>query len=542
MSFAATLANGAWLASNLPAWIRFHRALRRPAETQRTLLLRLLDENAGSAYGRQHGFAGIRSCEQFREHVPIVTYDALEPWIARVMRGEPRVLTCAPVTRLVPTSGSTSARKLIPYTAPFQKQLNAAVGPWIVDLCRRHPSTAGGPAYWSISPALSSASEESTVPIGFDDDSAYLGGFRQRLAAATFAVPSALRLVTDVATHRYLTLLCLLRRSDLRLISVWHPSFLTLLLDALPAHWAELLNDLERGGCRRAATLAPPLREAFEFPARPGRAAALRRTGPEDPHALWPHLRAVSCWGDGQAALALAHLQKRIPRATFQSKGLLATEAVVSIPFRGLHPVAITSHYFEFEDSTGALRLVHELRRGEIYAVIVTTGGGLWRYRLGDHVEVDGFVGSTPSLRFLGRGASVSDLRGEKLAESFVTQALRLAGVVTGFTPAFALLAPESGDGAPPHYTLFVEGDPPASFLPAVESELRKNPHYALCRDLGQLGALQCLRILRGAYERFSSTGTSQGRRLGDIKPQTLSARTDWRSHLAEPARGDGRN
>jgi hypothetical protein len=52
----------------------------------------------------------------------------------------------------------------------------------MVDLCRAHPSVPLGPAYWSISPSLApSKTERSVIPIGFDDDSAYLGGVRRRL-------------------------------------------------------------------------------------------------------------------------------------------------------------------------------------------------------------------------------------------------------------------------------------------------------------------------------------------------------------------------
>ena len=199
MKFAAALANGAWLASNLPAWQRFRRALRHPAETQNQILRRLLSTNAASAYGQAHGFGEIRHYEQYHARVPLATYDLLDPWIRRIMQGETSVLTQAPVTRLVPTSGSSGARKLIPFTADLQKELNAAIGPWMVDLCCQHPAVALGPAYWSISPAgPSDRSEPSTVPIGFDDDSAYLGGLRQKLVNATFAVPSALRLVRTI--------------------------------------------------------------------------------------------------------------------------------------------------------------------------------------------------------------------------------------------------------------------------------------------------------------------------------------------------------
>lgn len=536
MKPVAALANGAWLAASVPAWLRFRRALRRPAETQARILADLLAANAGSAYGRAHGFGAIRSYAEFRERVPVVDYDDLEPWIARIVRGEQGVLTSEAVTRLVPTSGSTGGRKLIPFTAGFQNEINAAIGPWMVDLCREHPSVPLGPAYWSVSPAIPVfAEEESAVPVGFDDDSAYLGGFRQRLAEATFAVPSALRQVADPDCARYLTLLCLLRAPELRLVSVWHPSFFTRLLDGAwdgCDAWDEWLRDVREGGCARAKGLPAAVRRAVDAPPMPRRAEALRHAGPRDVRALWPRLRVVSCWGDAQASLPFAELQRRLPGVALQSKGLLATEAFVSIPFRGRHPLAVTSHFFEFEDEHGGVRRAHELRVGESCAVIVTTGGGLWRYRLGDFVEVDGFVGATPSLRFLGRGASVSDLCGEKLAETFVTRAIAAACASCGCAPRFALLAPEGDAAGRWSYTLFAEGELPHDLAARLDGELRQNPHYALCRDLGQLGPLRCCQITNG-YRTCCAAGISEGRRLGDIKPQALSSRTDWRSRFA---------
>ena len=534
MKAVAALANAAWLAASVPAWRRFRRALEGPEETQRGILRRLLSENAASAYGRAHGFGDIRSYEQFRARVPIVEYDALEPWIARIMRGEKSVLTREPVTRLVPTSGSTGGRKLIPFTAALQREFNAAIGPWMLDLCRAHPAVACGPAYWSISPTMPATAEASAVPIGFDDDSAYLGGIRRRLVEATLAAPSALRLVSDIGTARYLTLLCLLRQPELRLVSVWHPSFLTLLLETLRERWDEWDADVTNGGCTRAAGLPPEIRRAVDAPPMPQRARELRRLGPADAHALWPHLQIVSCWGDAQAALAFADLQRRLPRVVIQRKGLLATEAFVSIPFRGRHPVAVASHFFEFTDARGEVRLAHELRAGETYEVIVTTAGGLWRYRLGDLVEVDGSIAATPSLRFLGRGGSGSDLCGEKLAEPFVTRAIATACAALGCTPRFAMLAPEEDAAGRWGYTLFAEGELPPDLTARLDGELRANPHYALCRDLGQLGPLRCFRIAGGAGEAFCRAGVAAGQRLGDIKPRALSPRTDWRSHFAD--------
>ncbi len=89
----AAIANAAWLASSVPAWLRFRRALRGPERAQRQILHGLLARNADSEYGRAHGFGGIRSYAEFGERVPIVDYDGLAPWVARITRGEQIVLT-----------------------------------------------------------------------------------------------------------------------------------------------------------------------------------------------------------------------------------------------------------------------------------------------------------------------------------------------------------------------------------------------------------------------------------------------------------------
>jgi len=530
---AAALANVAWLAGSLPAWHRFRQAVRRPEQGQRAVLHRLLARNADCAFGRAHRFSTIRSYEDFRERVPLATYECLEPWIERIARGEASVLTSEPVLRLLPTSGSTGARKLIPFTASLQEEFNAAVGPWIVDLCQQHPSVPLGPAYWSISPAIPLKSEDSAVPIGFDEDSAYLGGGRRRLVEAALAVPAALRSVADIDTCRYLTLLCLLRRRGLRLVSVWHPSFLTLLMEALPRFWPELIADVDSGQCPRAALLPDLVRAAVRCRPQPHRARELRALGPTMLRALWPHLRVVSCWADAQSAWPAADLTARLPGVVIQPKGLLATEAVISIPFRGFHPLAIRSHFLEFADEAGGVWPASELKCGGIYRVIISTGAGLWRYQLGDLVEVNGFVERTPSVKFLGRSQGVSDLCGEKLAEAFVTQAIATALKSCGVSTAFALLAPEYRDGCW-HYALFAEGNLPAELAPRLDGELRANPHYALCQKLGQLGAVQLCRLSTAATERFLKLQTAEGRSLGQVKPPCLLPHTDWRERLRE--------
>ncbi|MEO5802528.1 MAG: GH3 auxin-responsive promoter family protein, partial [Verrucomicrobiota bacterium] len=444
------------------------------------------------------------------------------------VRGEQRILTSEPVTRLIPTSGSTRARKLIPFTASLQREFNAAIAPWISDLYLRQSSVALGPAYWSITPALQTQSPEvSAVPIGFDDDTGYLGGARKRFVDSVMAVPSELRLIKDLEIFRYVTLLCLLRQRDLRLISVWHPSFLSLLLDALPQFWEDLLNDIKLGQCKHSTALPKEVLNALNLCPLSPRAKELQTADPRKPPTFWPRLKVISCWGDGSAEFATIHLKKLFPNTILQSKGLLATEAFVTIPFAGAKPVAVCSHFFEFIDDASAIRLVHELIEGETYEVVVTTASGLWRYRLGDCVQVTGFVGQTPSLRFLGRSGNVSDLFGEKLSETFVAKAIQETFASLNTTPRFVLLAPDE-DAAGCRYTLYVEGATPGNLVESFDRALRHNPHYAYCRDLGQLLPVRVFTIAERGYEIFLNRLATQGAHLGDIKPAVLSRMSGW--------------
>lgn len=528
MPLTPIIANALWRATNEPVFRRFRHALCDPRGAQERLLREAIDHHAGTAFGRAHGFDTIRSYEDFARRVPVADYDLFDPWIDRIRRGEEKVLTRDPVTHLVPTSGTSGARKLIPFTAGLQRQFNAAIGPWMIDLQRQWPRIAGGPAYWSVTPAVRPiAAETSRVPIGFDDDTAYLGGVRQALVRAVMAAPAELRLIANVDHFRYATLLCLLRERELRLISVWHPSFLTLLLEALPGFWNELIADVRRGSNRRAVEMPRAVRAAIQAPALPRRAQELECADPCRPESLWPELQLISCWGDGAAGPALAGLKRLFPNTPMQTKGLLATEAFVTVPFDGAHPVAVRSHFFEFIDDQGALRLVDELRAGRTYEVVVTTAGGFWRYRLRDCVEVTGFCERTPTLRFVGRSGNVSDLCGEKLSEVFVAGAIARTTAALGLTPRFVLLAPdeEAGHGG---YTLFIEGAARWNLPETLDEALRENPHYACCRDLGQLQPLRVFVIAAGGFETFARRQAESGARLGDVKPVLLSKASGW--------------
>ncbi len=533
----AQAATRLWILGNRRRWRRYQRALRDPAAAQRRLLEGYLRRNAETVFGRRHGFARIDSVEAWQRKVPLSRYDDLQPLIECVRQGDAAVLTAEPVIRLVPSSGSTAARKLVPYTRGLLREIGAAVGPWIVDLHRRRPGLGRGRAFWSISPATELEDGAPAVPIGFDDDSAYLGGFFQKLVDRTLAVPSEVRRLQDIEVFRYATLVHLLRARDLTLISVWHPSFLTLLLEPLARRWSELTRDVAAGRLSLPEGISGELRRALARSLRPDprRAAELERLGPDSPTALWPRLEVISCWADAHAAAPAAELAEAFPGVAIEPKGLIATEAFVSLPFAGERPVAACSHFFEFLDDDGRVHLLDQLAGGGEYSVVVTTAGGLYRYRLQDRVKVEGFLGATPCLRFLARDDRVSDRAGEKLSEGHVTGVFERL-LESGLGVRFAMLAPDAGshgsDGGVdrPGYTLYLESrhSPPAGLVNRLDEALAENPHYRHCVELGQLAPVRLFQVAGDAHHVYLDHHRRSGQRLGDVKPAALSPEDGW--------------
>jgi hypothetical protein len=539
VSRRARLSNGLLCFASRARHRRFVAALDEPERAQAEVLAEILRANRASEPGRRFGFAELGSPTAFSARVPLHEHADLAGALERIRAGQRGVLTAARVERLIPTSGSSGARKLVPCTRALLAQFRRALGPWLVDLYARRALRAGR-AYWAVSPALPEE-RDGPVPVGFADDGEYLGRLGRALLAPGLAVAGEVRHVHDPEAFRYAVLLQLLAARDLALISVWHPSYLTRLLDALPAHWERLLSDLAHGGLRPPGALSEPLRRRLAARLAPdrSRAAELAALGPEAPAALWPRLALVSAWGDAAAAGALAELRARLPGVELQPKGLIATEAFVSVPFAGARPLALRSHFFEFLDAAGRARGAGELEaRGE-YALVVTTGGGLYRYRLHDRVRVEGFLGRTPTLAFLGREDGIVDRCGEKLSDAFVAGTLER--VLAGLDARFAMLAP-APRAAREGYALFLEcaPEPPPGLARALEAELAASPHYAWCVRLGQLAPVRVVRVGPGAHAAYLERARELGQKLGDVKPAALSARTDWERWLPAPAAAAG--
>lgn len=539
-----TLANSLWLAGCISESARFRGGVRQVAQEQQEILRRILAANAGTEFGLRHGFSSTGSPGDYQRRVPLRDFDQYREWIDRAAAGAPNVLTRERVVLFEPSSGSAGATKWIPYTRSLQQEFQNGIRAWIADVFLHSPGLLAGQAYWSVSPVIARCQHTSGgIPVGFEDDASYVGGWQRRLVKSVMAVPGEAQLVSDLDAFRYITLLFLARSRDLRLISIWSPTFLSLLLDRLPELGDRIVYDLERGTIG-TANIPDTLGQCFYADPRRSREVrlALRASAAQERHArLWPKLGLISCWKDANSAAPAARLAALFAHTRMQGKGLISTEGFVSFPLthRDDSALAIRSHFLEFlpADRAGNLDperpcLAHQLDPGARYSVVLTTGGGLYRYRLGDVIEVTGHFEGCPLIRFIGRHAYVSDWFGEKLSDAHVSHVLQNAFRTLAMVPSFAMLACET-DLSPARYVLYIdtsEQDPLLHRAAAiVDAGLCENFHYSYARQLGQLACVQPFRAAAAASV-YMAAAVRNGQRAGNVKAPGLDRRDGWSS------------
>lgn len=483
---------------------RLVESLGSPEQRQLALLAEIVERNRDTVFGRRFGFADIRTVSDYQQRVPLHGYDDIRADIDRMTAGEADVLCADDVLLFEQTGGSGGGSKTVPFTRPALDAIRSAVLPWLDDLLCSRPGIAEGRAYWAISPvARSHAHTAGGVPIGIDNDAAYFGEALAQAIAGTLAVPASVAAIRSVDDWRFVTLHHLLACRDLSFVSVWSPTFLLQLMDAIR-------DDIER--------LAAAVDGQHADPAR---ASELRRLfAGEDVRwdRVWPRLDTISCWSSASSRRYANELADRFPQTLIQGKGLLATEGVVTVPLTGsAAPVlAVNSAFFEFESEDGDIVLPWNLETGGTYSVVLTTLAGLYRYRLGDKVEVRGWCQASPCLEYVGR-AGGSDLCGEKLTEGFVEATL-------GDLPGFGLLVPI--ENPRPRYLLLLDeaivgAGETQQAASVADGRLMQNPQYRYARELGQLPPPEPRRISDplATYQRIC---VQHGQRLGDIKPTVL--------------------
>jgi hypothetical protein len=234
----------------------------------------------------------------------------------------------------------------------------------------------------------------------------------------------------------------------------------------------------------------------------------------------------ISSWDSSSSTLWARDLENLFPKAMFQGKGLWATEGVVTIPFEGKYPLAVTSHFYEFEDlESEKIYPAWGLEKGQVVKPLLTTGSGFLRYALRDRLEVTDFIDGCPCFSFLGRIDGV-DLVGEKMSPEIAMNIIERVSDKYDIRALSLLGVTQGGNGwEKPNYVLLCESDKRKATEDDIarytEEILLESFHYKLARDIDQLSPAKAF-LHPNARELYIRRGERRGMVLGDMKIEPL--------------------
>jgi hypothetical protein len=469
----------------------------KAVECQEKTMHRIVAQAAQTAFGRDHGFSGIKTYEDFKKAVPIRDYEDLKPYIERVKNGEPDVLWPGKPAYFAKTSGTTSGVKYIPMSkestplhfgtardALFNYFAKTGKGEWL----------DGKLIFLSGSPELEMVNG---IPTG------RLSGISNHL------VPAWLR------TNQM-------------------PSWDTNCIDDWEEKLERIVDETLGADMRLISGIPPWVQMYYE--------RLLARTGKRTVKELFPNY-SVFVWGGVNFEPYRAKLEELVggPMDTVEtypaSEGFIAFQD--AFPSQGLLLNVDAGMFFEFVPADEVFKenptrlWLKDVELGVNYALIMHTNAGLWGYSIGDTVQ---FVSKNPyRLVVSGRvkhfiSAFGEHVIGKEVEESLLPVANAEGVRIVEFTVAPQVNPPEGGL---PYHEWFIEFDNPPADLEAfalkVDAAMRQQNIYY--DDLITGNILRTLVIRPLQRDAFREYMKSQGKLGGQNKvPRLANDRkiADW--------------
>lgn len=522
-----------WLLTTALRW-QGHRLMQQldaatqdPAIAQQQRLIQLLQQHANTQFGQRHQFQQIRTPVDYRHAVPSQDYEGFRPYVQQMMAGAANVLVNEPVRMFTMTSGTTGQPKYIPVTPSVERSGSALMRQWLYRIWRHHPRFLQGAILGVVSPATEGYTKGG-VPYG-----SLSGRIYQQIPAVIrrhYAVPYAVFEIPDYDA-RYWAIARFALARDVSFLCTPNPSTLQRLAQVMSQHSESLIRAIHNGTVTDAIPAATATR--WQTAAHPRRARQLERiletTGGLRPQDCWPHLQLLGCWTGGSVGAQAQQLTADYGRQPIRDLGYLASEARVTLPYEDNTPgglLDLTANFYEFipesavEQADPPILLAHELELGQLYQILLTTPGGLYRYYINDVVEVTGFYYQSPVIAFVRKGRDMSNLTGEKLHVNHVLVAIAtLQRQISLTINAYRLVA----NAVAMRYELHLES-PELAFtvddttirqiLPLLDHALAEvNAEYAQKRASQRLKP-PCLHRMRpGWAETVKRQAIAQGRR-----------------------------
>ncbi|KAM0852706.1 hypothetical protein ACQ4PT_051572 [Festuca glaucescens] len=497
---------------------------------QERVLAEILAQNAGTEYLSKCGHPMDRTT--FRAKVPLVSYEALKPYIQRIANGDRSpMLSTRPVTDLIASSGTSAGEcRMLPNiqdAPPWSRQGEGTLLP-----VREAGDQDGG---WPILTSIYKSDAFRNRPHDPFHD---------------YTSPTAAIVCPDTFQSMYAQMLCGLcqRHQVLRIGAVFATGLLRA-VQFLQLNWEQLAADIEAGALTSRVE-DKSVRDAVAGILRPDPELA-RFVRDECGKAewagilarVWPnarYLEAVITGTMAQYVPTLRHYSGGLPMASIS---YASCECYFGVNLRPLcdpsevcYTIIPNLAYFEFlpvddeQEEGDDLPVLVDLARveaGREYEIVITTFAGLNRYRVGDVLRVSGFHNSAPQFQFVRRANMILSIDADKTDEVELQRAVERAS---------ALLRPHGASVAeytsrtctariPGHYVVYweltagVAVDKEVLDGCCLEMEEALNTMYRQSRVVyGSIGPLEIRVVRPGTFEDLMDYTISRGASISQYK------------------------
>jgi hypothetical protein len=507
---------------------------------QERFLEHLLRRAAHTEFGRRFGFETIRGGAEYSRKVPLSTFQDYDVSFTRMIRGERNILSADPPAFYNISAGSTGQPKYIPLCREDPEKQRLYVDEAIPGIIRE-----ALPQY-SMDELFGCIFHLSEFYLTYMPDGTMNGvrsGVSIRTAhrdgsfdASCYTAPEEVLFPARLEDMLYLKVRFALGNEHVTAIHGIFAHRAAGMFDYVARHWDELISDIRHGTVSSCFQVSEDwkayLREKLPpDPRRANQLAALDRETLREGMLpkIWTKLRYIRLingplfqpFSDKLAAFAGG-----VPVHSFIYAASESNIGVAPALGRAGEYVLLPDVcYFEFipEEQIAApsdfltIRDVVQERR---YEIVLTTLSGLYRYRIGDVVEVAGFLGESPVIRPCYRKDMVISLLDEKMNTVQLENAIRLFSEKTGI-PVDNYCVAGNYDGFIPNYVLYLETD---RKLPAGASGVmdrclcESSLGYRGIRFMNELDAAKVFSVRRGTFNDYQRFCQEEGMRMEQSK------------------------
>lgn len=513
-----------------------------PMRYNTELLMRMLDDNKDTEYGRKYGFADIKSVAEFQERVPLTTFDDYAGYVYRMTEGgESGLISAYNIAHYAKTSGTMGNPKRIPVSDRamgvmnrYNMQLRTKV------ICDAIGFDWANPPYLNlIESQLTTLKNGATYGAISAKVIGQMGDYLPMLMTSPLEA-----LVPDPKTNtRYLHARFALMNPEITSMGFSFSSILLELMQYIESEWEMLVDDIEKGTIDESVKMPADVRASVlgKIQPMPERAAQLREIfsqGFDEPimPKIWPNLTIFSGVATGGFATYYNKLRQRYAGDGVRLfyVGLNASEGILSVPMDVDCPDSVLipdSVFYEFipidSEDPGDIVTIDGVEVGKTYEIVITNQSGFYRYRIRDAVKVTSMYNNTPMIQFQYRIDQTISVLGEKTTELVLRGVAERVERELGYSMEdFSVFG--DVDSVPMRYVMLMEATLPEGLNPgAVAAELDKglcegNPSYGDKVAKGMLDHLRLLFLQPETYLLYRDVMISKGAASAQLKPPRI--------------------